>query len=54
MWISLDLLKGTLTASGRIVIHPTAKVSGDIKASQLVIHPGSSVNINADTEDAQD
>ena len=46
--------EGTLKASGRVVIHSTAQVSGDIVAKGLVVKPNSQVNVKAHTEDSPD
>ena len=43
--------EGTLMATGKVTIRSTAEISGEIEARQLVIHPGSQVNIKADTEE---
>ena len=42
--------QGTLKASGKVVIHSTAVVSGDIMADRLSVHPNACVNITAHTE----
>ncbi len=42
-------LKGSIISSGKITIHPSAEVSGEIKAKNLVIHPGSTVNCEGHT-----
>ena len=39
--------QGTLKASGKVVIHSTAEVSGDIRTDRLSVHPNSCVNITA-------
>ncbi len=41
--------EGILTATGRLIIHSTAHVSGEIIARKLVIRPNSYVNIKAQT-----
>lgn len=42
-------LEGEISASGKVTIHPSATITGQIKAMDLIIHPGSCVNFEAHT-----
>ena len=44
--------EGTLLATGRVVIHSAARVSGDIKARTLHINPNALVNVEAHAEES--
>ena len=45
------IFNGTIDSTGSVIIHPTANISGKIKAKSLIIHPGATVNFTGDTED---
>ena len=42
---------GILESSGKVIIHSTACVSGEIKADRLVVRPNSLVNVKARTKE---
>lgn len=41
--------KGTLKSSGTAVFYPSANVTGDITADNIVIHPGAVINMDVST-----
>lgn len=43
--------EGELEVNGKAVIHPLAKLSGVVKANQLIVSPGSVININGNIGD---
>lgn len=43
-------INGSLIAKGKVTIYPSAKVTGEIQAQNLIIHPGSTINITGHTE----
>ena len=44
----------TLVATGKVTIHSTARVSGNIRANEIVVNPNSHVNMKADTNERLD
>ncbi len=42
-------INGEIDASGKVVIYPTAKINGNIKAKSLEILPGAEVNMSGHT-----
>lgn len=46
--------EGSILSTGKVVIHGTAVVTGDVEAASLVIHPNANVNIKADTKELTD
>ncbi len=43
---------GQIFSKGKVIIHPSAKVSGSIDAKKLVIYPGATVNMEGHTQEA--
>ena len=43
-------IQGDIHSTGKVTIYPSATFKGQLQASQLVIHPGSCVNMDAKTE----
>jgi cytoskeletal protein CcmA (bactofilin family) len=43
-------IEGKVKARGKVTIYPTAVVSGELEAKELVIHSGSKVNIKGHTK----
>ncbi|HLE11776.1 MAG: hypothetical protein A2504_15240 [Bdellovibrionales bacterium RIFOXYD12_FULL_39_22] len=44
--------EGTIVSSGKVIIYPSAQVTGEIQCRNLLIMPGSSVNFTGHTTDA--
>ena len=42
---------GTIHSTGRVAIHGTAVVAGDVESASLVVHAGAHVNVKARTRD---
>ena len=46
--------EGDLNSVGKVVIYPTASVSGKVQAKSLTVHPGASLNIQGHTNENLD
>lgn len=44
-------VEGTVKASGKVTLFPTASFQGTMKAASLNIHPGAKVDMEGDTDD---
>lgn len=42
--------QGQLSASGRVILRPSSKVSGKIDSKSMVIYPGATLNIEGHTD----
>jgi cytoskeletal protein CcmA (bactofilin family) len=45
------VFEGSVSSSGKVVIYPPAKITGEIKAKDFIVHPGAILNIKGHTED---
>lgn len=45
------IFDGKINANGKIVAYPSAKVSGEIHCSSLIIYPGAFINIEGHAEE---
>lgn len=43
-------VKGDIHSTGKVILYPSSQFEGQLQASQLVIHPGANVNMDAKTE----
>ena len=43
------LFRGEIKSKGKVIIQPSATVSGNIQAKNLTIYPGATVNIDGNT-----
>ena len=44
---------GKLNATGKIIIYPPAEITGELKCSDMIIHPGANINISGHTSDPE-